>query len=62
MDYKFYPKPFDVNSPPPGPPNRDGRIWPFAGWVETKDSKKRTAEYRQRLNEYGQNLEKGHLK
>jgi len=53
----YYPKPFDVTKPPPAPPLVEFTMWPFAGRVETKASKIKTAEYKYRLNEYGRNLE-----
>lgn len=48
MGYEFYTEPFDVNKPPPAPPNRDMDYrWLFIpiGFTETKASKRRQAEY-----------------
>ncbi len=48
---------FDITKPPPAPPNRDIKQGFFGLCVgETKESKQRTAEYRQRLQEYGEQL------
>ena len=52
MTFKFYPESFDINRPPPAPPNRDMNRWPFIGWCETKNSKRRSAEYLERLIEW----------
>ena len=50
--WEYYLEPFDVDSPPPSPPNRDMTRWPFIGMIETKSSTERTAEYHRRLNEF----------
>ncbi len=47
-DFKYYSEPFDRAKPPPSPPNREICMW----FGETKESLKRTAEYRWRLNEH----------
>jgi hypothetical protein len=52
---EFYPEPFDTNKPPPATPNRDMWSWPILGWIETKESKKRTAEYRMRKRKNPEN-------
>ena len=53
--WSYYPEPFDITQPPPAPPNRD--VISFFGlWIETKDSKRRSREWRDRLNEYGNNV------
>jgi len=57
MKFEFYKKPFDILKPPPPPPNREGWPWPILRWVEAKESKRRTAEYRERLDEYRKGIE-----
>ena len=52
MTWKYYPKPFDNTRPPPCPPNQTGRMWPFIGFVQTKDSKRESQEYAIRLDKY----------
>jgi hypothetical protein len=49
---------FDITKPPPAPPNRTIRRWPFIGWMETKESKQRTKQYGHDLEEYGKKLKK----
>ena len=56
MTLKFYPEPFDINKPPPAPPNREFTIWPFIGKVYTKKSNQREAEYIYRAAEYSRKL------
>jgi len=52
-DWQYYKMPFDTNKPPEPPPNRD--MWYFFGLLsETKQSKKRTEEYKRRLAEYSE--------
>jgi hypothetical protein len=53
-DFKFYPEPFGESAPPPAPPNREYNVG-LSGWLgrrETKDSKRRTAEWEYRITEY----------
>ena len=45
-------EPFDNTKPPPAPPNKEGYICPFVGFVETKQSKKTAQEYKRRLAQY----------
>jgi hypothetical protein len=51
-DLQYYKEAFDEELPPPSPPNRDVTHFPFVGFVETKESKKRTSEYEMRLKNY----------
>lgn len=52
MIFEFYTESFDINKPPPSPPNRDMTHWLLFGWIETKKSKKRGKEYLARLEEW----------
>ncbi|MCK4784012.1 MAG: hypothetical protein KAV87_09695 [Desulfobacteraceae bacterium] len=51
--FEFYTEPFDITEPPTPPPNVTIR----EGFGETKKSKKRSAEWEKRLEEYGRNLD-----
>lgn len=51
MNWEFYPEPFDVTKPPPGPPNRTMSENPFSK-AETKESKKQMQEYEIRMGEW----------
>jgi hypothetical protein len=59
MKKNFYPEPFNVEEPPPAPPNREmsesvlGLVQ-----IETKDSKERTQQWLKRMDEYEENLSK----
>ena len=50
---EYYPEPWDINKPPPAPPNRSNNFW----GKESVESKQRRDEWIYRLEEYGKNLE-----
>ena len=50
--FKYYREPFDTSEPPLAPPNRTGITGWLSGWLETKESKRKTDEWRFRLNEW----------
>ena len=56
--FEFYTEKFDVGKPPPAPPNRDMWCWPLIGWTERRKSRRRTMEYKIRLDEYGRHFER----